>query len=290
MSKFCFIDDSVSGVGGTALTLEAIVEPQKDNIDFISTSDLKLTDLFKNYDLFIIGNVLGFDENSSDCLMYLTENFRFVKIEFDYGYCRYRGPIPHQVLGNAECDCPNNSLLSQLYNNIKINSLHVFYMSEEQMNMHHHALGGISKKKKSVLSSCFLSKNMLKMKELSKKDGNGKYAIIDGQGGWHTRAKGINESINYAKENNLKYDLIKTETHEEMLNLLSDYEGLIFMPIIHDTCPRVVIEARYMGLEVITNERSQHIKEDWWKKTDERAFEFTKSRPKYFWDTVKCLK
>ena len=53
MSQFCFIDDSVSGVGGTALTLEAIVELERENVDFISTSELKLSDLFKDYDLLL---------------------------------------------------------------------------------------------------------------------------------------------------------------------------------------------------------------------------------------------
>tara|TARA_R110000824_G_scaffold400170_1_gene607060 strand:- start:589 stop:1473 length:885 start_codon:yes stop_codon:yes gene_type:complete len=294
MSQFCFIDDSVSGVGGTALTLEAIVELERENVDFISTSELKLSDLFKDYDLFILGNVLGFDGNSFDALMYLTENLRFVKAEFDYGYCKYRGSIPHEILGKEKCRCPwgktGESLFSRLYDNIKINALHVFYMSEGQMNIHNQALGGISKNKKSVLSSCFSSENMLQMKELSKKTKNDKFAIIDGQGGWHTEAKGIKESIEYAIRNEMSYDLIKTKTHKDMLTLLSDYQGLIFMPIIHDTCPRVTIEARYMGLEVITNEKSQHITEKWWKQTDDRAFKFTKSRPKYFWDTIKCLR
>ena len=61
------------------------------------------------------------------------------------------------------------------------------------------------------------------------------------------------------------------------------------MPIIHDTCPRITIEARYMGLKVITNEFSQHIGEEWWQGTDEEAFSFTKSRPKFFWEKLKCL-
>ena len=294
MSRFCFVDDSVSGVGGAALTLDAIVEPQKDNVDFIPTSGLQLSDLFKNYDLFILGNILGFDKNSFDCLTYLTENLRFVKVEFDYGYCRYRGLVPHEILGRETCLCPfdgtGEEYLDRLYSNIKINSLHIFYMSGEQMNMHDRALGGIGEEKKSILSSCFSSENMLQMKKLAKKKKNNKYAIIDGQGGWHTKAKGIDESIEHARKEGLKYDVIKTDTHQEMLNLLSNYEGLISMPIIHDTCPRICIEARYMGLKVLTNEKSQHLNEKWWRSSDDEAFAFTASRPKYFWDTIKCLK
>ena len=44
-----------------------------------------------------------------------------------------------------------------------------------------------------------------------------------------------------------------------------------------------------MGLEVITNEFSQHTTEDWWKDSDEKALAFTESRPKYFWEKIKYL-
>ena len=292
--QFCFIDDSVSGVGGTSLTLEAIVEPEKDNVDFISTQDLCLKDVFSDYEIFIFGNILGFNKNSLDAIMLLMAERRFVKIEFDYGYCQFRGDIPHEVLGKNNCHCPNgsdsNPHLKEVYELIKLNSLHTFYMSERQMMIHNKHLGTSTSNKKSVLSSCFSTETMLKFRELRDTPNNGKYAIIDGNGGWHTQAKGISESIKYAIDNDIEYDLIKTKTHDQMLNILSKYKGLITFPIIHDTCPRITIEARYMGLEVLTNEYSQHITEDWWKEGDKKAFDFTASRPHYFWETIKCLK
>ena len=148
----------------------------------------------------------------------------------------------------------------------------------------------INENKKSILSSCFTLETLLLFDKLKNKKKNNKYAIIDGQGGWHSQAKGVSESIKHAKENKIEYDLIKTKTHIEMLNLLSSYKGLISLPIIDDTCPRITLEARYMGLDVITNNFSQHITEDWWKGNDEEALSFTKSRPNYFWNKLKCLK
>lgn len=293
-SKICFVDDSVSGVGGTSLTLEAIVEPNKDNIDFIPTVDFSLNQVFKKYSMYILGNITHFSKNSLDAIIYLMEEKPFCKIEFDYGYCPYRGDVPHQILGNAECQCPygEGSLLhlKEIYNLIKSNSLHIFYMSKAQMKKHDERLQGISENKKSVLSSCFTKETLLKFKSLKQKPKNSKYAIIDGNGGWHTQAKGIKESIKYAISNKLQYDLLKTETHEEMLNLLSNYKGLISLPIIDDTCPRITLEARYMGLEVITNEFSQHTTEDWWLSDDQEALSFTSSRPDFFWNKIKCLK
>jgi hypothetical protein len=292
--KICFIDDSVSVVGGTSLTIDAIIEPNIKNVDFVSTREFSLKNLFADYDFFILGNLTSFTKNSLDAILHMMEQKPFCKIEFDYGYCEYRGTIPHKIIAGEDCSCPfgdsGNLVFSKIYSLVKSNSLHTFYMSGAQMKIHSRQLNWDDHTRKSVLSSCFTSETLSLFKELKKKNKNNKYAIIDGQGGWHTQAKGIKESIEYAKANNIEYDLIKTETHKEMLHLLSQYKGLIFLPIIEDTCPRVTIEARYMGLDVITDDNSQHIKEDWWKADDSYAFDFTKSRPNYFWKILKCLK
>lgn len=287
-----FIDDCVAGVGGTSLTLDAIIEPNKNQVELISTREFSLTDSFK-YEGFIFGNIMGFTNNSLDAIIHTMNSKPFFKIEFDYGYCIYRGRIPHKVLGNQDCDCHksiNANSLRKIYNLIHSKSLHTFYMSEEQMLFHSEDLKLEACFNKSVLSSCFTSNTMLQFSNLCKKKKNSKFAIIDGNGGWHSQAKGVNEAIKHAENHSLNYEIIKTKTHEEMLKTLSNFQGLIFLPIIHDTCPRVTLEAKYMGLDVITNSNSQHTKEKWWNDSIENAFQFTKSRPNYFWETLKkCL-
>ena len=293
--KICVVDDSASGVGGTRLTLEAIFESNLEKLNFIPTRDLKLKDAFGSFDLFIFGNIMNLDRNNIDVLNLIMKEKPFVKIEFDYGYCQYRGRVPHQILGGGACDCDKNQELASIYESIHSQSLHTFYMSEQQMLMHNEDLSryknitGKFKNEQSILSSCFSKENLLLFRKLKEKNKNERYAIIDGQGGWHSKAKGINESIEYAKCNSLEFDLIKTDTHKEMLDVLSNYKGLISMPIIHDTCPRITIEAKLMGMEVITNGMSQHTKEDWWNKGYDQAFDFVKSRPKYFWEKLRCL-
>ena len=158
MKKFCLIDDSVSGVGGTSLTIDAIVEPEAENVDFVSTIDFSLKDAFKKYEYFILGNITSFSQNSHDAIVCMMENRKFVKIEFDYGYCSYRGRIPHEILGGDKCQCPfppsGNQHLAEIYNLIKFNSSHIFYMSNEQMRMHDEDLIGIDKSKKSIYCPC----------------------------------------------------------------------------------------------------------------------------------------
>ena len=216
--------------------------------------------------------------------------------KYCYGYCKFRGEIPHQRLGGSPCDCPSSddaaaSLFQTLYGLIAQKALHIFYMSEEQRNFQLSKVIGLENMKKtSVLSSCFLKKDLEKMEVLRKKPKNNKYAIIDGQGGWHTEAKGVERALDLADSSGFDYELIKTKTHEEMLEKLSDFSWFIFLPFIHDTCPRVVIESKLMGLNVITNSRSQHIYEDWWhKKSPEESQKYLAGRPEWFRSQLKEL-
>jgi hypothetical protein len=292
---YVFVDDSAIALGGTALTLEAIIEPIQDRVEFVKTSDLTLQHLqFKKPKIWILGNITSLTAGAHEALYQLMTDEPFVKIEFDYGYCKFRGEIPHQKLGGDLCDCPSTldptaTVFSELYNLVKQKALHIFYMSEEQRNFHLcKVLGAENAPRTSVLSSCFLEKDLSKMEFLRQKPKNGKHAIIDGLGGWHTQAKGVNEALDMAQASELDYSLIKTQTHEELLDKLSDFSCLIFLPIIHDTCPRIVIEAKLMGLDVLTNSRSQHVYEDWWhNKSVEETHKYIRERPKWFCSKLK---
>ena len=100
MIKYTFIDDSVVNLGGTSLTLNAIIEPFKEECELISTADLNKIHLqFKHPRVWIIGNTLNLNKESYETLITILQRKRTVKIDFDYGYCKYRGPTPHKILG-----------------------------------------------------------------------------------------------------------------------------------------------------------------------------------------------
>jgi len=292
---YVFVDDSAISLGGTALTLEAIIEPIRDRVEFVKTPDLTPQHLqFKKPKIWILGNITALTAESHKALQQLMTSEPFVKIEFDYGYCKFRGEIPHQKLGGSLCDCPSSkdttaALFSELYKLVKQKALHVFDMSEEQRNFHLcKVLGTENSHKTSVLSSCFLKKDLAKMELLRQKPKNGRYAIVDGLGGWHTQAKGVSEALDMANASGFDYSLIKTHTHGELLEKLSDFASLIFLPVIHDTCPRIVIEAKLMGLEVLTNSRAQHVYEDWWhNKSPDESQNYIAERPTWFCSKLK---
>jgi len=140
--------------------------------------------------------------------------------------------------------------------------------------------------KTSVLSSCFTkdSLDLIEIHALNHK--NDQYAILEGYGGWHSQAKGVTEAKNFCVTNNIPYQILPNQPYENHIKTLSRFKGLVFMPIIDDTCPRCVIEAKLLGLDIITNVNSQHTTEGWWNSTREDIKTYLEHRPKHFWSVL----
>ena len=68
-----------------------------------------------------------------------------------------------------------------------------------------------------------------------------------------------------------------------MLIKLSTSKGLIFMPVASDTCPRLVMEAKMLGCDLILNEHVQH-KDEAWFKTQESCYRHMENRIENFWN------
>jgi hypothetical protein len=137
----------------------------------------------------------------------------------------------------------------------------------------------IKKEKVHVLSSVFEKADLKYMDLLKDNEKNDKYLILK-SGSW---IKGTNDCIEYAKKNNLKYELIEGLPYHELLIKMSLSKGLIFMPLGGDTCPRIVIEAKMLGCDIILNDYVQHKDETWFSGTQVTCYEYLKERTNIFW-------
>lgn len=286
---FYFIDDNATNIGGAELTLQAIKNHNLGMITCIDTPNI-VTHTIDPEGIYVLGNIARFDINIAKTLYRLMDQVKFVKIEFDYGYCIARGPTPHKYQFNMECNCGSitNRVISQLYSIIRQKASHLFYMSKAQMNIHNTQLP-IQNPNQTVLSSCFDNFTINTLRSSLSTTRNGRYLIVDGRPGWHRTAKGVDQAIEYAQKNNLDYDVKTTKTHSEMMTLMSQYHGLIFLPYIEDTCPRVTIEAKLAGCDVITTANAQHTVEEWWSKPLNEVYDYIVGRPKVFWEIMNKL-
>ena len=292
--KYIVLDDSLVKNGGTYLTLDSILESRNEDCFTISFSTLTKSFIDSNKDkLWILGNLMKVvSENKTEELFKILEECKFIKLEFDYNFCPYRSEFGHEVFKKQKCECPHGSsgdpVLSKMYDLITLNCKHSFFMSERQRAVYSAHLPMLDFSKSSVLSSCF-SKSSLDLFEKHKDNAkNDKYAILEGYGGFHSFAKGVKEAKDFCEANNFKFDVLSNQDYEKHIETLSYYKGLIFTPVIHDTCPRCIIEARLLNLEVICNNNCQHIYEFWWKDKS-KTLGYLKERPNYFWSIIDTL-
>ena len=94
--------------------------------------------------------------------------------------------------------------------------------------------------------------------------------------------KGTKSCVEYAQRNSLDFELISGLPYHELMIKLSTSKGLIFKPLGGDTCPRIVIEAKLLGCDLILNDNVQHKDEEWFKSIDS-CLEYLKNRTNVFW-------
>lgn len=279
MKKFVFVSDLFveNYRGGAELTTAAIMQGALPGSQIAKAHSAALTvDLIKqNPDVhYVVCNFSGLEDNVK---MHMCKNASYSIIEYDYKFCEYRSMEKHFVATGSECDCV------QLMTG-KINSAFygyaekVWFMSEAQRDIFLQQIKVLKQENTEVLSSIFAPGDIAFMKSIKDNEKNDKYLIL-GSNSW---IKGTQDSIEYAKQNNLEYEVISNLPYHELLIKMSTCKGLIFQPLGSDTCPRIVIEARLLGCDLIMNEYVQHKNEDWFDN-QELAYAYLESRPQVFW-------
>ena len=67
----------------------------------------------------------------------------------------------------------------------------------------------------------------------------------------------------------IDYELIPSADYYDFLNKISNNDTLVFFPKTPETFSRIVVEARMMGMKVITNNLVGATKEDWFENKGE---------------------
>jgi len=274
--NYIFVSDFFSDevLGGAELTTEALIDGKE--VKRVKSSDVNLELIKNNLDKYwIFGNFAGVN---MELIPTIIHNLKYFVIEFDYKFCKYRSEHKHKIM-EGNCNCENEGIgkiVSTFYHGAE----KIFWMSDAQKENYFKKFPFLQNNNNFTLSSVFKESNLNKLKKLTCKS-DGKYLILNSNS-W---IKNTNESVKYAKDNNLEYKLINNLSYEDMLTELSKSKGLIFLPSGYDTCPRLVIEAKLLGLDLIINDNVQHKNEEWFN-TKESAFSYLENRKDIFWEEI----
>ena len=97
------------------------------------------------------------------------------------------------------------------------------------------------------------------LESLSSTDKNDLCAVMDSP----NPVKNTNLAVRYCQKNNISYDLIPGSSWELFVKKLSKYKKLVFFPNVYESHCRLVVEARMMNLELITNNNIGATSEPW---------------------------
>jgi hypothetical protein len=245
MKKILISDFTTKEVshGGSEWVNQVLIE--KFNLDFEYSS--KVTNLDKN-NFYIISNISLMNPN----LVREIPNLNYIIIENDYKICPSRHPwrYPDNII-------PQNERINyDLYKNAKA----VFVQTTDHLNVYlkNDVKANFINLESSIWSESDL--NLLEKLLLRYQNKNGKYAIYY-TSNWIKNTQG---NLKYCSENKLQFSIIKeTELREEFLNNLAKCEGLVFYPLARETFCRLVVEAKCLGLNVITSKNYGASLESW---------------------------
>jgi len=273
-------------IGGAELTLAAILSGSPAEIFKCHSSSVTPKLIEDNKDkIWILGN---FSRMSQEGLVSLVNNnVKYSVIECDYKYCKYRSSHLHKLTEKCECNChtqKNGLFIRAFYNRAQ----HVFFMSKEQMQIYIDKFPQYPANNFHVQSSTFSFETLENLKTLreKRKSNNGLWAILSG-GSW---IKAQEQTEKYCQAKKIKYGMVGGLKPKEFLEELSGYKGLVFMPAGFDTAPRIVIECKLLGLEVIMNENVQINNDDWFIGSVENCEKYLDTRIEYFWKTINGKK
>jgi hypothetical protein len=271
-----FVEDYV---GGAELTSEALIRACPGSIRKIKSSVVTKdrVNQFKSA-TWIFGN---FTHLPKTILMFVIKSgIKYHIVEYDFKFCQLRSPEKHMLLNN-DCKCEEETsgkLISLFFSKSEC----IWFMSQKQKGEYLKRFPFLRKNNSFTLSSIF-DPALLQRLVKTKNKKNDEWVILRSDS-W---IKGMGDCIRFAKENDLTYKLVGGVSHDEMLKILSESKGLIFLPKGGDTCPRLVIEAFLLGCELELNENVMHKDEDWFTKTRDHCVEYLLGRPGFFWKVVQ---
>lgn len=249
--SYIFISDYAGQIiGGAEFVDETLKEflPSSISMRCIDCTPEKLSKLKDNR--FIISNFIAL---AQDCKDYITKNCNYIIWEHDHKYLKTRNPsvfkdwvAPKDQLQNIEFYKAAKSIVCQTQQH-----LDVVYKNTGLTNLVNY--GG----------SIWSNEQLDYLEEIVNKAPTGPVtAILDSE----IIHKGTRQAIEYAKQSNKPYKLLGVQDWKDFIKELSASMELLFLPQVLETCSRIAVEARMIGLKVIGNNNLSALKEDWFKK------------------------
>jgi len=281
-----FVSDLFSSdhVGGAELTTDSLIDSSPYSVFRLHSKDINDKVLASGIDRYwIFGNFTGMDLK---LIPTIISNLKYSIIEYDYKYCKYRSIEKHFEIEGEACSC-HNEMSGKMISAFFYGARSLWWMSQDQMRKYHDMFPFLSQIDNEVLSSVF-DEDFFHFTSQISKEAQGKKRdkwIVVKSSSW---IKGTDAAIKHCEDEGLDYETVESLSYEDLLKKLSLAKGLVFLPLGQDTCPRLVIEAKLLGCDLVINENVQHAGEDWFSSSDIKdTLKYLYSARERFWKGIR---
>lgn len=278
-----FVEDYV---GGAELTTEALIQSSEDlKVQKLKAKDVTMALLKEGHEKhWIFGNFSSIDFN---LIPTIIGNLSYSVLEYDYKFCKYRSIEKHEYATGSPCDCHNEihgKMISAFFHGAKS----IWWMSEAQEKRYLERFPFLEENNSVVLSSVFDDRFFATVKNLKLNTPveERKKWIVLGSNSW---VKGFEDAKEHCEDNSLEYEVVWDLPYGELLRKLSESKGFVYLPRGGDTCPRMVIEAKLLGCELILNDNVQHAKEEWFTGAEIDTLSYLYAARDRFWKAIKSI-
>jgi len=258
-----FVEDGLLG-GGELNNKEFIelVSPKVSEIKRVKSQfvDDKFIRKHKNH-IFIVSNFVLLPHGSLDLI---RNNVGYAIYEHDHKYLRTRNPAFFENF-----KAPRDQIVNyEFYKNaVAVFCQSSFHSDIVRLNLDLDNIINLS----GNLWSMDSIENLEMISKLEKED---KCSILDSE----ISHKNTLEAVLYCRHKKYQYDLVKSNSYHEFLRKLGKNERLVFFPKTPETLSRIVVEARMMGMSIITNNLVGATKEPWFEKKGEDLVQVIKNK------------
>tara|TARA_R110002020_G_scaffold464430_3_gene685133 strand:+ start:417 stop:1307 length:891 start_codon:yes stop_codon:yes gene_type:complete len=254
--------------GGAELVNSILV----DNFDlsYVESENFEDVDPSTTY---VLSNISRMDKSVVDNII---NNARYVILEHDYKIVKHRHPWVYKDNIVPEEDRINYDL----YKNAKA----IFVQTTDHLNVFkaNDVIGNFVNLECSLWSSEDL--DLLQDILESPKDIDYRYGILDSD----NPIKNTKGAIKFCKDNILDYSLItNSDDRRKFLSSMASHSSLVFFPIARESCCRLVVEARALGMNVLTTKNYGAVLEPWFSLSGLKLIDFLRKKTQENLKTIK---
>lgn len=263
--------------GGAEQTDAAVLDACPWPVERVRTRALDPVSLAR-FDLVLLGNLNLATQAQCDAL---ASHARHVLFEHDYRMCRYRGDDGtrrvHRWLRRCVCR-------ERRFRNLFATALGAVFLTRRQLERYRRnpfvrlppqeVLGC------SVMGPSFFEAVRKYRERPIEKRGT---VVVHSPRPF----KGFAQSLEYCKRHGIEPTIVHDVSPPEMLDALSRAERLVFIPEWYEPASRLAVEAKFLGCEVVSNERLGVAGEPWWSEPDAVGLAVLEGAAQRFWEIAE---